>query len=54
MTPPCQALDIILKLVDAKGPVGPETALIINCRDGSVLTLAFTPPPDEPQSGTIH
>lgn len=51
--PPCQALDILETLAGEK-PIGPENTLIVHCRDGSVLTLIYTPPPDEPISATRH
>ena len=52
--PSCQALNVIEQLVDDEHPTGAENTCIINFKDGSVLTLIFTPPPHEVTSGTIH
>lgn len=52
--PGCQALDIIEQLVGEKCPTDLANSLVVNCKDGSVLTLTFSPPRDEPQSGTLH
>jgi hypothetical protein len=52
MMPHCQALDIIEQLVGEKCPTDLANSLVVNCKDGSTLTLIFTPPPDERR--TVH